>query len=144
MGAYRRLLVEPLLSAMFNARLSEITEKPEAPFKVAFAGGGSAFRTVDMYQVLAFTDQGGVPALSALLTEVARIRAHGFQPGELERAKADFLAGMENAYNERDKTESQSYAGEYIRNFLEQEPIPGIETEFALSKDLLAGSPWTR
>jgi len=139
-GAYRRTLVESLLSAMFNARLSEITEKPGAPFKVAFAGGGSAFRTVDMYQVLAFTDQGqAVPALSAVLTEVARIRGHGFQPGELERAKADFLAGMENAYNERDKTESAGYAGEYIRNFLEQEPIPGIEAEFSLVKDLMAG-----
>lgn len=139
-GAYRKSLVESLLSSMLNARLSEITEKPDAPFKLAFAGGGSAFRTVDMYQVFAIADEGrSVSALTALLTEVTRMREHGFQSGELERAKADFLAGMENAYNERDKTESNSYASEYIRNFLEQEPIPGIDTEFQLAKKLTAG-----
>jgi len=33
---------------------------------------------------------------------------------------------MENAFNERDKTESRQLIDEYIRIFLNNEPIPGI------------------
>jgi zinc protease len=44
---------------------------------------------------------------------------------------------MERAYNEREITESANHAAEYIRNFLEQEPIPGIENEYNYHKQFL-------
>ena len=40
---------------------------------------------------------------------------------------------------EREKTESGSYAAEYIRNFLNGEPIPGIQLEYTMTKGLLPG-----
>ena len=36
-------------------------------------------------------------------------------------------AFYERAYNERDKTESGSFAQEYLSHFLTDEPSPGIE-----------------
>jgi zinc protease len=134
---YRRDLVTTLFSSMLNARLAEITKKPDAPFLFAGTGSGSFVRTLDMYQAFAVAPEGGVTrALSSLMTEIARVRAHGFTAGELDRAKARFLAGMERAYNERDKTESNSYVSEYVDNYLEQEPIPGIDYEYDLAKGL--------
>ncbi len=134
---YRRQLVTNFFSSMLNARLAEITKKPDAPFLFAGTGSGSFVRTLDMYQAFAVAPEGGATrALSSLMTEIARVRAHGFTAGELDRAKARFLAGMESAYNERDKTESNSYVGEYINNYLEEEPIPGIDYEFGLAKAL--------
>ena len=44
---------------------------------------------------------------------------------------------MERAYNERDKTESGSYAQEYLNYFLEEEPSPGIAYEYRLVQQLL-------
>jgi zinc protease len=44
---------------------------------------------------------------------------------------------MERAYNERDKTESGSYAQEYLNFFLEDEPSPGIVYEYRLVQQLL-------
>ena len=49
------------------------------------------------------------------------------------------MKNIERAYNERDKTESSNIVREYIQNFLEQEPIPGIENEYQYHKQFLGG-----
>ena len=46
-------------------------------------------------------------------------------------------AFYERAYNERDKTESGSFAQEYVSYFLNDEPSPGIAYEYQLVKQLL-------
>ncbi len=136
---YRRSLVTGLFSSMLNARLQEIAQKPGAPFLFAGSGGGSLVRTEDVYQAFAVTPEGGISGgLDALMTEIARVRAHGFEKAELDRAKSRFLAGLEKAYNERDKTESKSYVGEYVNNYLEREPIPSISDEYDLARDLMS------
>ena len=73
----------------------------------------------------------------ALLTEAARVRQHGFTATELARAKTQSLRTIEQIYRERDKSRSRAFAGEYIRNFLTNEPIPGIEREHALYNELI-------
>jgi len=49
------------------------------------------------------------------------------------------LRFIEQAYKERDKTESANYAAEYSRNFLTGEPIPGIEYEYEMYKRYIPG-----
>ena len=44
----------------------------------------------------------------------------------------EVLRRIEKSYEERDKTESKTYVREYVRNFLEEEPISGIEYELEL------------
>ncbi len=139
---YRRTLVNQLFSSMLNARLAEIAKEPDAPFLYAGSGSGSLVRTEDMFQVFAATpDTGMTRGLGAVMTEIARVRAHGFGAGELDRAKERMRAGLEQAYQERNKTESSSYVREYTSNFLEKEPIPGIEYEYRLAGTLLDGIP---
>ena len=60
-------------------------------------------------------------------------------PAELDRAKKWMAAFYERAYTERDKTESGSFAQEYLNHFLEEEPSPGIEYEYKLVQQLLPG-----
>ncbi len=48
-------------------------------------------------------------------------------------------AFYERAYTERDKTESGSFAQEYLNYFLQQEPTPGIDYEYHLVQQLLPG-----
>ena len=71
--------------------------------------------------------------LGALMVEAKRMQQFGFSDDELNRAKAALIAGYERAFKERATAESPSYANEYVRHFLEQEPIPGIEFEYKIA-----------
>ena len=75
--------------------------------------------------------------LGAIIQEARRMQVHGFSEDELNRAKAALLAAYERAYRERTTSESASYANEYVRHFLEQEPIPGIEMEYRIAATYL-------
>lgn len=130
---YRRLLVQQLATQMLNLRLREIARRPDAPFLGAEAGEAGLVRPIEMYQLAAAVPSGGITAgLEALVVEARRVLEHGFTPGELERARAALLAMYERAYKERNTTESSRHAAEYVRAFLENEPIPGIEYEHRL------------
>ena len=63
---------------------------------------------------------------------------YGFTLSELDRAKADMLSNYEKAFNERSKTKNNSYVNEYVRNFLDFEPVPGIEWEYEFVNKVLS------
>ena len=136
---YRRGIAEDLYVSMLNGRLSEIAQKPEAPFIGAgVSKGGFVGREIDPFSLSAAVKDGGVErGLEALLVEARRVDQFGFLQSELDRARDNMLRGYEVAYNERDKTESDNFAAEYVRNYLESEAVPGIEYEFAAIKRLL-------
>ena len=75
--------------------------------------------------------------IDAALTEIERLKRFGFTAAELDRAKKNILSNYENSWNNRDKIESENYAGEYISNFTDGEPVPGIEYEFELIKKII-------
>ena len=136
--AYRESLLEALYNGMLDERLSEISQRPEAPFIRASSAKVQLVRTADLYQLGAVVPNGGIErGLEAVLTEAARVDAHGFTVGELERARADMLRGYERAYVEREKTYSASLAAEYVANFLTGEPAPGIDYEYETVRRLL-------
>lgn len=137
-AAYRRSLVEALYDGMFNQRLDELRRRPEPPFLFAFSGQGRFVRTKEVYVISAGVKEDQVASgLETLLIEAARVRRFGFTATELQRQKIEMLRAMEQAYQERDKTESRVYAAEYLRNFLSGEPIPGIEYEYRLYQKLI-------
>jgi zinc protease len=137
-GDYRRSLVESVFQQMFNDRFDELSRKPDAPFLAAGSGGGSLSPTVSTFSLSARTQDGKLgDGLTALQIEARRVREHGFTATELDRAKRWMSAFYERAYNEREKSESGSFAQEYLNYFLEDEPSPGIEYEYRLVQQLL-------
>jgi zinc protease len=135
---YRRSLVNSLASEMINERFDEISRKPDAPFLSAAAYGGSLSPTVDTFTLGASVQEGKIePGLVALEVEANRVEKYGFGPGELERARKWTLASYDRAFAEREKTESGSYVQEYVNNFLEGEPSPGIAYEHKLVQALV-------
>ena len=126
----RESLLEALYMNMFNDRLRERTQSDDPPFFGAGVGFGSFGRSKKLLSLTAIPGQRGFDAaLGAVVEEAERIRRFGFAETELERARADLLRSYEIAWSERDKTESSRYAREYVGNFLDAEPIPGIEWE---------------
>lgn len=139
-GDYRHSIVQRLFTTMLSQRLQELTQKASPPFIFASSSLGGFLRGYEVYSSFAVLTQAGVePAMNALIQENERARKFGFTDAELDRAKKSLLRGMERAHNEREKTESENYADEYIRAFLEHEPIPGIENEFAYYQAFMDG-----
>ena len=137
-GDYRRSLIQQLATQMLNLRLREIARRQNAPFLAAEAGGSALGRSVELYEVGAAVQEGGIAAgLEAIILETRRMQQFGFGADELERARAALLAQYQRALKERDTTENPSYANEYVRAFLEREPIPGIEFEHKVAATFL-------
>ncbi len=135
---YRKSLVENLVSQMLNLRLRDIARRPNAPFLGAQAGTSNIGRTLELFEIEAMVPEGKITeGLGALMLEARRMQQYGFSNDELNRAKAALLAGYERAYKERETSESSSYANEYVRHFLQQEPIPGMEFEYRIASTYL-------
>ncbi len=139
-GAYRRSIVEGLFAGMLNARFSEMARKPDAPFLGASAGRGRLVRTAEASMLRAMVKDGGVaPGLEALFVEANRVAKFGFTASELERQKVALARSLERAVVEKDHEQSADLAAEYSRNFLQDEPIPGIVYENDLYTRFLPG-----
>jgi zinc protease len=137
-GAYREELVERLFGAMLNQRLQALTQLPKPPFTGASSSLRKLTRRYKAYSAGAALGAGGAqPAITALVQENERARRFGFSAAELERVRKNMMRSFERAYNERDKSDSAVYAAEYLRHFLEDEAIPGIETEYRYVSELL-------
>lgn len=138
-GDYRDYLVRALMSDVINTRLRDLARSSNPPFPYAMTYVGGWAR--DYESLVAFSifgaDAGPEKALNALTAELVRANKYGFTNSEIEIAKKDMMSGMEKSYNERNKTESSQLIGELVRNFLENEPIPGIEKEYEYYKTLL-------
>jgi zinc protease len=138
-GEYRQKMVDRLFSGLLSARFSEIAQKPDAPFTVAFAGRGSFFaRSKDSAALIALTKEDGVErALDTLLSEAERVARFGFTTTEFDRQKQSVLRNYERQAMEKDNRLSGSRADEYVRNFLEDESLPTADDEYALHKRFL-------
>ena len=138
---YRTQLLRSLYTGMLNNRLQEIAQKPDAPFLYAGAGYGSFIsRSEDVYSLSVGAKENQIEkSLEVVLTENERVRQFGFTATELEREKKEILSNYEKMAKEADKTESRSYADEFIRNYLDKECIPGIKKEFEITKEYLPG-----
>ncbi len=137
-GDYRRDLVARTVDHMMDERFNELERKPDAKFLGAGVGNGSLSRDVSSFTMGAQVQDGKLEdGVGVLATEALRVREFGFNGSELDRAKKWMAAFYERAYTERDKTESGSFASEYISYFLNDEPSPGIEYEYKLVQQLL-------
>ena len=135
---YRQYMVQRLFSGMLSARLDEMSQAPEAPYLAAGTGRGLFVRTMEMTTLEAIVASGGVEkGVAALFTEVDRVARFGFTETELAREKLNLQRGLQRSVIEKDKSPSGPLADEFIRNFIQAEPIPGIVYEFGLNQRFL-------
>lgn len=121
-------------------RISELAEQADPPYMQAAIHDEDFFysKTKGAYTGIAVTSEKGLErGITTVYREMLRAARHGITEGELERAKANILTQLESAYNERDKVKSRNYCKEYVRHFIDNEPIPGIENEYKLAQQLL-------
>ena len=133
-----------MISNMLYTRLDELRQGANPPFIYAASGDNDFLlaKTTEAFVGMAMSKDDGIPtALAALVREIERARKFGFTASEYARAKADYLRQLESAYNERDKMKNDEYVEEYVRHFIDNEPIPGIEAEYAIMNQLAPNIP---
>ena len=136
--------MKSMIENMLNARLGELIQSANPPFIEAQVSDGEFFlaKSKDAFSGLAASKEDGIDtALASLLREIERMHKYGFTASEYARAKADYLRMLESAYNERNKTKNDSYVDEYVRHFIDNEPIPGIDTEYAIMNQIVPNIP---
>lgn len=124
-----------MITSMLNNRFSDLANKPDAPFAQAVAMDGD-FLLSKTKDALAFVGVGKdpdlTPVLQAIYREALRAKQSGFTVGEYQRAKDEYMSQLERAYNNRNDRENEPYVNEYVRHFIDNEPIPSIEDEYQL------------
>ena len=130
--------------SMLNDRLREYAEKPESPFLQASAGDGAYLlsRSVDAFGLDVLPKDGQAEAaLTAVLTEARRAAEFGFTPTEYNRFKANFESNIDKQYSNKDKRFNSQFVGQYVQNFLNNEPIPSIDYTHETMKQLIPVLP---
>jgi zinc protease len=135
---YKRMLMEQIFTRMMNIRLYELLNQAVPPFLYGYVSRSNLVRPLSINSLnIGVNEDGIMDGFEAILTEATRVQKHGFTQSELDRTKIWLMRRLEKAYIERDKTESVRFAMEYMRNFLEGEPIPGITYEYQAASRLL-------
>lgn len=128
-----------MATTMLTSRLAEMREKANAPFNEASAEFGDFLITnaKKAFSINATCKNQGIDlALQTVLEEAERAKRFGFTASEYDRARANYLRNLESAYNERNKKQSSAYAREYVRHFIDSEPIPGVEFEHMIMNQI--------
>ena len=133
---YMKALERNLFTTMINNRLDELRNSANPPFTFGYSYYGGTFSpSRNAYQSIAITGKDQqLDALKALVTENERVKRFGFSKAEFDRAKKDFMASLERQYKDRDKMESGRIVNNYVQNFLENSPIPGVEWEYEFAQ----------
>ncbi|MDE6818859.1 MAG: insulinase family protein, partial [Muribaculaceae bacterium] len=136
--------VQQMIVSMLNARFSEMMSNPATPFAVAQATDGNYLfsNAKDMFAVIGVAKDGDIATtLAAIYREVLRAKRGGFTSTEYDRAKAEYLAGLDKAYNNRASIENGVYTQEIIRHFIDGDPMLGIELEHEVMTQIANNLP---
>lgn len=136
--------VTSLATMMLNSRLDEITASPDAPMAAAgsFYGNFYLSKTKDALTGVVIGKDGDIlNGLKSVYREILRAKRGGFTVSEYDRAREELLSRLEKQYNNREKTENNTYVQEYVRNFIDNEPATGIEFEYQTAKMILPQLP---
>jgi len=131
--------IEDMIDAMLNARFQEMMSDPTTPFAVAEAAFDDYLLTSaeEMFAVIGVAKDGDIAkTLECIYREVLRAKRGGFTQTEYDRAKAEYLAGLERNYNNRAATENSVYTNEIIRHFIDGTPMLDAEKEYQLMSQI--------
>ena len=137
--------LESMIASMMNNRFTDLSADPATPYAVAYLNIGpyqGLCRTKDAITLTTLGKGNDIhPAAEAAYREVLRAAQNGFTATEYERAKQEFLSGLEKAYNNRDSRENEEFVNECVQNFLKNYAMPGIDMDYMLYQQIVPMIP---
>ncbi|MFI1772432.1 M16 family metallopeptidase [Thalassobellus citreus] len=138
-GDLKRSLLESMAVGMLSSRISELSQKPEAPFLRAGVGynGGWARTSNDFSISISPKENQQQAAFKAVLTEVERAVKFGYIPSEINRMIANFKSSYENQIAQKDDMSHSAIERVIQSNYLQNKTIADVEKEYVIVKELL-------
>ncbi|MCK5820563.1 MAG: insulinase family protein [Bacteroidales bacterium] len=138
-ATFRISMLEQLYSSMISMRLLELQQDPNSSSLMLQPVFFPLSRLTKAFVLQAVPKPGmGAKSLEEILTEVERVKRYGFTESELERVKAQLVSQYDNFFQNKDKITNDAWATQLGNHFLQGEPVFDAETEYNLSKELLA------
>ena len=129
---------------MISDRIQEMLQKADPDFIEAGIDDEEFFlsKTEAAFTGYAVTDENQLlRGITSVYREMLRVIRNGFTASEYDRARQNILTNLENQFNQREKKTSGAYCREYVRHFIDNEPIMGIENQFAYAQQLAPSIP---
>ena len=119
-----------LVSNMLSSRFADLKQQSDAPFTHVGVADRQYIlsKTRDALQFNAISKSGMAElTMQWMAREVNRATTYGFTEGELRRARLTYQAALDRLTRERDKYANTRYARDFVRAYLQGEPIPSID-----------------
>ena len=141
-GNMQYLVIDYLKDAcigMLNDRLTELAQKADCPY----LQGGVDYdqyllsKTKDAFNISVLPKEGQTEAaLKAAFIEARRAAQFGFTATEYQRYKQNFISQLDKQYSNKEKRYNSQFVNEYVKNYLDNEPIPGLDDYYQVMKQL--------
>jgi zinc protease len=140
-SGYITQIKKSLLNQLISSRrYAELSREKDPAYTGMSLGVSSLLNNIDMLGFSVSARDGKLEqAFRQTWLILEKIKRHGFTPGELDRARQNYLRSLQTGLNEQGKTPSISYVKEYQNLFLHGEASPGIAWEYQFSKNHIAG-----
>lgn len=127
---YEHYLKLRIAAEAIRLRLSDLSRKGDKAWREAYFDDDYFYGVTRIY-MFALTARPGkeLDAFSDLALEVERLRLHGFTESEFSRTLAIWQRWVLTLDMDNQNLKSRSFADEYQRNFMYNEPVPGIVNE---------------
>ncbi|WP_316778587.1 M16 family metallopeptidase [Pedobacter antarcticus] len=136
---YRNAIISNLFNQIMSERYVTLSRQEAPPFLQGSAGIQRLMGGLDAYIASVAVGPGELEkGFKALWRETRRVQVNGFTQTELDRAKKNYMSGIDAALKEKGKIPSESYVKEYLEHFLRQVAAPGIVREHQITARLLS------
>ena len=133
--AYLQNLVKAYIRMIMSERFSDISSKPGAPFLGASFGMGGLCNTSDaVFGSVSFKDGDAIPAFTAYMTELEKMKRYGFSEGEVKRATDNLLSSYEKSVEAASTRKNADLVRPLLNNFYDNKPYMTPEVEQMIGK----------
>ena len=135
--AYVQSIIKAYVRLIMSERFSDITSKPGAPFLGAsFAAGGLCNTSDAVFGTVSFKDGDAIPAFTAFMLELEKMKRFGFTEGEVKRATENLLSSYDKAVEAASTRKNSDLVPALLKNFYDNKPYMAPETEATIGKQI--------
>ncbi len=135
--AYLQSILKAYIRMIMSERFSDIASKPGSPFLGASFGAGGLCNTSDaVFGSVSFKDGDAIPAFTAFMTELEKMKRYGFTEGEVKRATENLLSSYEKAVEAASTRKNADLVPALLKNFYDNKPYMEPETEAMIGKQI--------
>ncbi len=130
-------LLQGMVSSIINARISELAQNQDAPFKYGGLSYSNFTRLSNVFRVyISPKPNKQAEALKTVLQEVIRAKKFGFSKGEIERVIAQYTSYHDNYLKRLNELKHGEIIDIVKKNYLENEHMTDPVQRFELMKQI--------